>query len=79
MLFCLAAFQVSFYCPGTKEGEVDMTFSLNYTRIESGSVETDETKTFVLVVRRLCQKTGRCVDMLTVFSSLELQRTRAYM
>lgn len=58
MLFCLTAFQVSFYCPGTTEGEVDMTFSLNYTRIVSGSVDTEEIKSFMLTVRRQCEKTG---------------------
>ena len=58
MLFCLTAFQVSFYCPGTTEGEVDMTFSLNYTRIVSGSVDTEEIKSFMLTVRRRCEKTG---------------------
>ncbi|XP_027057113.1 cytoplasmic tyrosine-protein kinase BMX-like isoform X3 [Pocillopora damicornis] len=52
------AFQVSFYCPGTTEGEVDMTFSLNYTRIVSGSVDTEEIKSFMLTVRRQCEKTG---------------------
>lgn len=59
-LFCLLVFAISFVCSGKKGGEVDLTFSLNYTKIESGLVDTDDTKTFVLVVRRLCLKTGRC-------------------
>ena len=59
-LFCLLVFAISFVCSGKKGGEVDLTFSLNYTKIESGLVDTDDTKMFVLVVRRLCLKTGRC-------------------
>ena len=58
MFFFLKAFQVSFYCTGNTEGEVDMTFSLNYTRIVSGSVDTEEIKSFMLTVRRRCEKTG---------------------
>lgn len=51
------AFQVSFYCPGTRKGEVDMTFALNYSKIISSAVVTKEIKTFMLVVRRRCEKT----------------------
>ncbi|KAJ7390500.1 hypothetical protein OS493_024532 [Desmophyllum pertusum] len=53
-----SVFAISFVCSGKKGGEVDLTFSLNYTKIESGLVDTDDTKTFVLVVRRLCLKTA---------------------
>ena len=57
-MFCLSVFPVSFFCSGKKAGEVDMTFFLNYTTVESGLVETENTKTFVIVARRLCLKTG---------------------
>lgn len=53
-LFYLSDFPVSFLCSGKKGGEIDMTFSLNYTSL----VETDDTKTFVIVVRRVCLQTG---------------------
>lgn len=39
-----------------------MTFSLNYTKVDSSLVEAYDTKTFVIVVRRLCLKTGMHED-----------------
>ena len=50
---------MSFVCTGKKEGEADITFSLNYTTIESGLVG-DNIKTFDIVVRRRCLQTGMC-------------------
>lgn len=41
-----------------------MTFKLNYTRIESGLVDTEDIKTFMVVVRRKCLKTGTCAHYL---------------
>jgi len=41
---------------------VDMTFSLNYTKVDTSLGETDDTKTFVIVVRRLCLQTGMHED-----------------
>lgn len=39
-----------------------MTFSLNYTKVDTSLGETDDTKTFVIVVRRLCLQTGMHED-----------------
>ena len=39
-----------------------MTFSLNYTMAETSVAETDDTETFVIVVRRLCLQTGMLED-----------------
>jgi len=61
-LFCRSVFPVSFLCSGKKGGAVDMTFSLNYTKVDTSLGETDDTKTFVIVVRRLCLQTGMHED-----------------
>lgn len=53
----ISVFPVSFLCSGEKGGEVDMTLSLNYTKVDPSLGETDDTKTFVIVVRRLCLQT----------------------
>lgn len=39
-----------------------MTLSLNYTKVDLSLGETDDTKTFVIVVRRLCLQTGKHED-----------------
>ena len=49
---------MSFHCSGKKAGEVDMTLKLNYTRVESWMVDTEDVKSFMVVVRRECLKTG---------------------
>lgn len=49
-------FQVSFSCSGKKAGEVDMTVELNYTKVQSGIVKTEDQRTFIMVIRRECLK-----------------------
>lgn len=61
-MFHLTVFPVSFLCSGKKGGEVDLTFSLNYTKFDTSPGETDGTKTFVIVVRKLCLQTGMHED-----------------
>lgn len=66
-LFCVAVFAVSFVCSGKKSGEVDMTFKLNYTGVESGLIDTEDVKTFMMVIRRECNKTGMCLQCSLLF------------
>ena len=58
VLFSFAVFSISFVCSGRKAGQVDMTLKLNYTRVQSDRVVTESLKTFNMVVRRDCRKTG---------------------
>lgn len=41
-----------------------MTFSLNYTKVDTSVAEADDTKTFVTIIRRLCVQTGMLADYL---------------
>ena len=77
VLFGLAVFQVSFRCSGKKAGGVDMTFKLNYTGVASGLVDTDDMKTFMVVVRRECLKTGILVGY--IFGCLQLITGKKYL
>ena len=76
-LFGLAVFQVSFRCSGKKAGGVDMTFKLNYTGVASGLVDTYDVKTFMVVVRRECLKTGIVVGY--IFCCLQLVTGEKYL
>ena len=76
-LFGLAVFEVSFRCSGKKAGGVDMTFKLNYTGVASGLVDTDDMKTFMVVVRRECLKTGILVGY--IFGCLQLITGKKYL
>ena len=53
---------MSFSCSGKKAGEVDMTVELNYTKVQSGIVKTEDQRTFIMVIRRECLKVkGTCL------------------
>lgn len=53
---------ISFDCTGKASGAVELSFSLNYTQIKSASVMPETAKSFRLIVKKLCEKTGWLCD-----------------